>query len=325
MKAILFKKYGSADVLHLAEVEKPVPKPGEVLLKVHAACINSWDWELLQGTPFANRMMFGLFKPKKINILGCDLAGRVEAVGSGVQQFRPGDEVFGELSGSSWGGFAEYACAPENLLALKPGDMSFSEAAAIPQAGVLALQGLRYRGAVKAGQKVLINGAGGGVGTFAIQMAKAAGAEVTGVDSARKLELMRSLGADHVIDFKQEDFTKNGQRYDLILDNVLTRSVFEGLRSLNPGGVYVVVGGRISRILQTALLGSWISKKENKKMGILIHKPNKADLEIMAEFFEAGTGGPVIDRSFPLSQTPEAMRYFGEGLVLGKVVITIDS
>ena len=218
MKAIVYTKYGPPDVLELKEVAKPTPKDNEVLIKVHAASVNDWDWALLRGVPFVNRLTTGILKPIKIKILGSDIAGRVEAVGKNAKQFQAGDEVFGDLSGLAWGGFAEYVCAPENRLILKPASMSFEQAAAIPQAAVLALQGLRDKRQVQPGQKVLINGAGGGAGSFAIQIAKSFGVEVTGVDSTTKLDMMRSLGADHVIDYKQEDFTKNGQRYDLILD-----------------------------------------------------------------------------------------------------------
>ena len=217
MKAIVCTKYGSPDVLQLKEVAKPIPEDNEVLVEVHAASVNDWDWGLLRGKPFLNRLLFGLLKPK-IKILGSDIAGRVEAVGRNVKQFQPGDEVFGDISGCGWGGFAEYVCARENALALKPASMTFEEAAAVPQAAVLALQGLRDKGQIQPGQKVLINGAGGGVGTFAVQIAKSFGAEVTGVDSTRKLDMVRSIGADHVIDYTQEDFTQSGQRYDLILD-----------------------------------------------------------------------------------------------------------
>ena len=219
MKAIVYHKYSPPDVLELNEVEKPTPKDDEVLIKIHAASVNSWDWDLLRGKPFVNRLLFGLLKPK-INILGVDIAGQVEAVGRNVKRFEPGDEVFGDISGCGFGAFAEYVCARENVLALKSTSMTFQEAAAVPQAAVLALQGLRDKGQIQKGQKVLINGAGGGAGSFAVQIAKSFGAEVTGVDSTGKLDMMRSIGADQVIDYTQEDFTKNGQVYDLILDVV---------------------------------------------------------------------------------------------------------
>jgi len=322
MKAIVYEKYGPPDVLHLKEVEKPTPKDNEVLIKVHAASVNSWDWGLLRGKPFVNRLMFGLLKPK-IKILGVDIAGRVEAVGRNVKQFQPGDEVFGDISGCGWGGFAEYVCARENALALKPASMTFEEAAAVPQAAVLALQGLRDKRQIQPGQKVLINGAGGGAGTFAVQIAKSFGAEVTGVDSTSKLDMMRSIGADQVIDYTQEDFTKSEQRYDFILDFAAHHSIFDYKRALSPKGIYVMVGGSMARIFQAVFLGPLISMTGSKKMGILAHKPNK-DLDFMKELFEAGKVVPVIDRRYPLSEVAEALRYFGEGHAKGKVVITLE-
>jgi NADPH:quinone reductase-like Zn-dependent oxidoreductase len=320
MKAIVYTKYGPPDVLQLKEIEKPTPKDNEVLVRVHAASVNSWDWDLLRGTPFLIRL-WGLLKPK-YKILGADIAGRVEAVGRNVKQIQPGDEVFGDLCECGWGGFAEYVCARENALALKPSSMTFEEAAAIPQAAVLALQGIRDKGQIQPGQKILINGAGGGVGTFALQIAKSFGAEVTGVDSTGKLDMMRSIGADQVIDYTQEDFTKNGQRYDLILDVAAYRSIFDYKRALSPRGIYVLVGGSMARIFQTMFLGPWISMTGSKKMGILAYKPNK-DLAYIKELFEAGKVKPVIDRRYPLSEGPEALRYFGEGHARGKVVITV--
>ena len=324
MKAIVYEKYGSPDVLQLKEVEKPTPKDDEVLIKVHAASINSWDFDFLRGTPFIARF-WGLRKPRN-KILGTDIAGRVEAVGRNVTQFQPGDEVFGEVSrrflSIGWGGFAEYACAHENSMMLKPASMTFEEAAAVPQVAALALGGFRYKGQIQPGQKVLINGAGGGVGTFVIQIAKHFGAEVTGVDSTGKLDMMRSIGADHVIDYTKEDFTKNGQRYDLILDVAAYHSIFDYKRALSPKGIYVMVGGSTARIFQVVFLGPLISMTTSKKMGILMHKPNK-DLAFMKELFEAGKVKPVIDRRYPLSEVAEAFRYFGEGHAKGKVVITM--
>jgi NADPH:quinone reductase-like Zn-dependent oxidoreductase len=321
MKAIVYERYGSPDVLELREVEKPVPKDNEILIKVYAASVNDWDWGLLRGKPFVNRLLFGLLKPK-IKILGVDIAGQVEAVGGNVKKFQPGDEVFGDLSGCGWGGFAEYVCALENALSLKPASITFEEAAAVPQAAVLALQGLRDKRQIQPGQKVLINGAGGGAGTFAVQIAKSFGAEVTGVDSTSKLDMMRSIGADQVIDYTREDFTKNGQRYDLILDFAAYHSIFDYKRALSPKGIYVMVGGSSARIFQVMFLGPWISMTGSKKMGILMHKPNK-DLAFMKELFEAGKVVPIIDRRYPLNETAEALRYFGEGHAQGKVVITV--
>jgi NADPH:quinone reductase-like Zn-dependent oxidoreductase len=322
MKAIVYERYGPPEVLQLKEVEKPTPKDSEVLVKVYAASVNDWDWGLLRGTPFMNRLFFGLLKPK-IKILGGDIAGRVEAVGRNIKQFQPGDEVYGDLSGSGFGGFAEYVCVREKALVLKPASMTFEEAAAVPQAAVLALQGLRDKGQIQPGQKVLINGAGGGAGTFAVQIAKSFGAEVTGVDSTRKLDIMRSIGADHVIDYTQEDFTKKGQRYDWIIDFAAHHSIFDYNRSLSPKGIYVIVGGSTARIFQVMFLGPLISMITSKRMGILTHKPNK-DLVFIKELFEAGKVKPVMDKRYPLSEVPEALRYFGEGHARGKVVITLE-
>ncbi|MGB3860960.1 MAG: NAD(P)-dependent alcohol dehydrogenase [Candidatus Aminicenantaceae bacterium] len=323
MKAIVYQKYGYPDVLELKEVEKPTPKDNEVLIKVRAASVNSTDLGFLEGKPFVVRLMFGLLKPKT-KILGCDIAGRVEALGRNVKQFQPGDEVFGDISGCGLGGFAEYVCARENVLALKPAGMTFEEAASVPQAAILALQGLRDKGRIQPGQKVLINGAGGGVGTFAVQIAKSFGAFVTGVDSTRKLDMMRSIGADRVIDYTQEDFTKNGQVYDLILDVVTYRSIFDYKRVLSPKGIYVMLGGGSwARVYQTMFLGPLISMTGSRKMRILMHKPNKG-LAFMIELFEAGKVAPVIDRSYPLSEVAEALQYLGEGHAKGKVVITLE-
>ncbi len=323
MKAIVYERYGPPDVLQLKEVEKPTPKDNEVLIKVHAAAVNDWDWGFLIGKPFVNRLLAGLRKPK-IKILGCDIAGRVEAVGGNVKQFQPGDEVFGDLCECGFGGFAEYVCARENVLELKPASMTFDQAAAIPQAAMLAVQGLRDKGQIQSGQKLLINGAGGGVGTFGVQIAKLYGVEVTGVDSSGKLDMMRSLGFDHVIDYTKEDFTKNGQCYDLILDNKMNRSIFDYMRSLSPNGIYVTAGGSMVRFLQAFLLGPLISMFSKKSIRIVALKPNK-DLAYMSELFEAGKVKPVIDGPYKLSEVPEAMRYFGEGNHKGKIVITMEN
>ncbi|MFC1994277.1 NAD(P)-dependent alcohol dehydrogenase [Chloroflexota bacterium] len=323
MKAIVYEKYGPPDVLQLQEVGKPIPKGNEVLVKVHAASVNDWDWGLLRGTPFVNRVLAGLLKPKRIKIIGGDIAGRVEAVGGNVKQFQLGDEVFGDLSGCGFGAFAEYVCARENALVLKPASMTFEEAAAVPQAAVLALGGLRDKGQIQPGQKVLINGAGGGAGTFAVQIAKSFEAEVTGVDSTRKLDIMRSIGADHVIDYTQEDFTKNGQHYDLILDFAAHHSILDYKHALSPKGTYVMVGGSSARMFQTMFLGPLISMTTSKKMGMLLHRPNK-DLAFIKELFEADKVKPIIDKRYPLSEVPEALRYFGKGHARGKVVITVE-
>ena len=326
MKAILYHRYGSPDVLELEEVQKPAPRDDEVLVKVHAASVNSWDWDLLRGTPFLARLVGGgLLKPRH-KILGTDVAGRVEAVGKNVRRLQPGDEVFGELSwrfiSLGWGGFAEYVCDRESSMTIKPAGMTFDEAAAIPQVAALALGGLRYNGQIQHGQKVLINGAGGGVGTFAVQIAKYFGAEVTGVDSTSKLDMVRSLGADHVIDYTQEDFTRNGQRYDLIIDVAAYRSTFDYKRALSPKGAYGVIGGSQARFFQTTFLGPWISMIGDKKLGTVGAKPNQG-LAFIIELFEAGKVVPVIDRRYPLAEVAEAFRYFGEGHVQGKIVITM--
>ncbi len=322
MKAAVYNTYGSPEVLQLKDIQKPIPKDNEVLVKIFAASVNSWDWDLLRGKPKIYRLIFGLFRPK-YHILGADVAGRIEAVGKNITQFKSGDEVFGDLSVCGWGGFAEYVCCPETALTKKPANMTFVEAAAIPQAGVMALQGIRDYGQVQPGQKVLINGAGGGVGTFAIQMAKSNGAEVTGVDRTEKLEFMKSIGADHVIDFTKEDFTKSGKKYDLILDVMAFHSAFDYNRALNLRGKYVIVGGAVSSILHILTIGSFMSMTGTQKFRILMHKPNK-DLDFLKELYKKGTIRPVIDRQYPLHKVPEALRYLGEGKVKGKVVITVE-
>jgi len=323
MRAIVYHTYGSPDVLKLEEVQKPVPRDDEVLVKVHAASVNAGDWHLLRAKPFLVRLSSGLLKPKN-TILGSDIAGRVEAVGRNVKQFQPGDEVFGNTAKYGFGGFAEYVSVPENALVLKPTKISFEEAAAVPQAALTALQGLRDKGHIQPGQKVLIHGASGGVGTFAVQIAKSFGAEVTGVDSTRKLDMLRSIGADHVIDYTQEDFTHNGQRYDLILEVVASRSIFDYKRALSPKGIYVMVGGSLAAILQGFLLGPLISMTGSKKMGSVMWKPNnQEDLAILEELFAAGKVAPVIDRRYPLREVPEALRYLEAGHARGKVVITV--
>lgn len=319
LKAIVYTKYGGPEVLQVKEIEKPFPKDDEVLIKVYAASINDWDFGLLQGD-FINRLLNGLLKPKK-KILGSDIAGRIEAVGKNVKQFKTGDDVYGDLSGR-WGGFAEYTCAREKALALKPAGMSFEEAAAIPQAAMLAVQGLIDKGKIHAGHKLLINGAGGGVGTFGVQIAKLYGVEVTGVDSTSKLSMLRSMGFDHVIDYTREDFTKNGQCYDLILDVKTNRSIFDYTRALCPDGIYVTVGGSMVRLLQALFLGPWISMISKKHIRIVSLKPNK-DLVYMNELFEAGKVKPVIDGPYKLNEFPEAFRIFGKGEHKGKVVITM--
>ena len=320
MKAIVYEKYGTPDVLQLKEVAKPVPGEDEVLVKVHAASINDWDLGLLYGD-FINRMLNGLRKPRR-NILGSDIAGKIETVGKKVKRFKAGDDVYGDLSGQ-WGGFAEYVCAPEKSLSLKPAAMSFEEAAAIPQAAMLAVQGLIDKGKIKQAQKVLINGAGGGVGTFAIQIAKLYGAEVTGVDKATKLEMLRSIGFDHVIDYTKEDFRKNGKVYDLILDAKTNRSAFDYARSLNRNGVYVTVGGSIGHLLQVLILAPLIRMIQSKHLRIVALKPNK-DLAFMNDLFEKGKVRTVIDGPYRLDQLGEAFRHFAKADHKGKIVITMN-
>jgi NADPH:quinone reductase-like Zn-dependent oxidoreductase len=317
MKAIVAMKYGSPDVLELVDVEKPTPKDYQVLVKVHAASVNAYDWHMLEGKPFLARLMGGgLLKPRN-KMPGSDIAGQVEAVGSNVKEFHVDDEVFG----FGVGGFAEYACARQDLLVLKPATLTFEEAAATPLAALTALQGLRDKGKIQQGQKVLINGASGGVGTFAVQIAKSFGAEVTAVCSTGKMDIARSIGADHVIDYTKEDFTRSGQLYDLILATAGHHSIFDYKRALSPKGIYVFVGG--SGIIQAMTLGPLISKIGNKKMGFFIMKPNKKDLFFVKGLLEAGKVKPVIDRRYPLSEVPEALRYLEEGHAKGKIVITI--
>jgi NADPH:quinone reductase-like Zn-dependent oxidoreductase len=303
--------------MELQEVERPAPKDSEVLVKVHAASINSWDWELTQGV---GHITFGRRGRPPVRILGCDISGTVEEVGREVTRFSPGDQVFGDLSGSGWGGFAEYACAKEKVFAPKSASMSHEEAAATPQAGLLALQGLR-KGGLKEGQRVLINGAGGGVGTFAIQMAKARGTVVTGVDRGDKADTMLSLGADHVVDYEKEDFTRRGEVYDLILDVTSRRSVFEYKPALAPRGVCIILGGKGTKILGSVLLGSWVLGSRKVKVGIL--RRLTQDLEHMIELYEADKVKPVIDRTYALGEVADAYRYFGEGGVKGKIVIRV--
>ena len=322
MKAIVCHKYGPPDVLKLTDVEKPIPEDNQVLVKIHAASVNYGNLVLLRGKPFLARFAFGLLKPK-YPIPGGDIAGQVEAVGKDVKQFQPGDEVFGDLSGCGWGGFAEYVSVPEHALALKPANLSFEEAAAVPMAGVTALQGLRDKGKIQSGQKVLIHGASGGVGTFAVQIAKSFGAEVTGVCSTRNVDILRSIGADHAIDYTKEDFTQQKQSYDLILAVNGYQPISAYKRALNPNGIFVHVGGSGAQLFQAMVLGPWISMTGSKKMGSMLQRANQKDLMYMKELLEAGKVKPVIDRCYKLSEIPEALRYFEEGHAQGKVVITV--
>jgi NADPH:quinone reductase-like Zn-dependent oxidoreductase len=321
MKAIVYTRYGSPDVLELKEVDKPIPKDNEVLIKVHAVSVNAYDWHLLRGEPFIARLYAGLRRPKN-TILGEDIAGRVEVVGKNATQFKPGDEVFGDIAASGSGGFAEYVCSRERLLVLKPAAMTFEAAAAMPMAAITALQGLRDKGRIRAGQRVLINGASGGVGTFAVQIAKCFGAKVTAVCSTRNLDMARSLGADQVIDYTQEDFTRSGERYDLILAANGYHPLADYKRALNPGGIYVMTGGSNRQIFQALLLGPWMSIG-GRKLGGMTAKSSQKDLAFLKGLFEAGKVKPVIDRVYALGEVAEAIRYLEEGHARGKVVITI--
>ncbi|UCB42973.1 MAG: NAD(P)-dependent alcohol dehydrogenase [Dehalococcoidales bacterium] len=321
MKAIICTKYGPPEVLRLTEVEKPTPNDNEILVKIYASSVNPHDWRSMRADPVLVRLMGGGFLKPKHKILGVDIAGQVEAVGRNVKQFQPGDEVFG---GIDFGGFAEYACVTEDNLVLKPTSMKFEEAAAVPAAAISALQGLRDKGQIKSGQKVLINGASGGVGTFAVQIAKYFGGEVTGVCSTRNLDMVRSIGADHVIDYTEEDFTKSGQNYDLILALAGYHPISAYKRALSPRGIYVMVGGSNAQMFQSLLLGPWMSMTGSKKMVVLSAKPNKEDLIFIQELLEAGKVVPVIDRRYPLSEVAEAIGYLEKGHAQGKVVITIE-
>lgn len=323
MKAMVYHTYGSPDVLALEEVQKPVPGDTEVLVRVYAAGVNAGDWHLLRGSPFPVRLIAGLRKPKQ-TILGSDVAGRVEAVGGKVARLRPGDEVFGSLSTSGFGAFAEYVCARKEALALKPASLSFEEAAGVPLAALTALQGLRDVGQIQPGHKVLVNGASGGVGSFAVQIAKALGAEVSGVCSTSKVEMVRSLGADHVIDYKQEDFTRNGRQYDLILDAAAYRPLADHRRALAPTGIYVLVGGSVIRLFQTILLGSLRSKKGGQQYKTFILQSKPANLQYIKELIEMGKLRPIIERCYPLAQLPDALRHLEAGQAKGKVVISLE-
>lgn len=322
MKAVVYTEYGSPAVLQLQEVEKPTPKDDEVLIKIHAAAITAGDAVVLKGEPFVTRFVTGLLKPKN-TIPGKEMAGRVEAVGGNVTQFQPGDEVFGDLSVAGWGAFAEYVAVPENAVALKPANMSFDQAAAAPESAVVALQALRDKGKIQPGQKVLINGASGGVGSYAVQIAKSFGAEVTAVCSTRNIDMVRSMGADHVIDYTQEDFTQNGRRYDLILAANGYHPISDYRRALSPEGIYVATGGSMTQSLQATMLGPFISMTGSKKMGGMMVKPNQDDLVFVKELLEAGKVVPVIDRRYSLDEVAEAFHYIGEGHAQGKVVITV--
>jgi NADPH:quinone reductase-like Zn-dependent oxidoreductase len=320
MKAIIYEKYGPPEVLELKEIEKPIPGDNEVLVEVHAASLNAYDWRMLRGKPFLVRLSKGLFKPRE-GVAGEDLAGRVAAVGKDVKRFSPGDEVFG----GGRGAFADHACVAEDRLAAKPASLTFEEAAALPMAGITALQALRDRGQIQPGMRVLVHGAGGGVGTFAVQIARSFGTDVTAVCGPRNVELMKSLGANRVIDYTKEDFAKGGERYNLILAVNGHRSIFTFRRSLSPGGVCVIAGGSMALIHQGLLLGPAISLLSHKKTFVMVARTNARDLDILGALQQSGRLKPVIDRRYPLNEIVEAMRYLEEGHAQGKVVITVEA
>lgn len=320
MKAAVYTRYGPPDVLQIRDVEKPVPNDNEVLIKVRAASVNPLDWHFVRGKPLFVRLMIGgLLKPKDTRP-GRDVAGQVEAVGRNVAQFKPGEEVFGACRGA----IAEYACAREDRLALKPASISFEDAAAVPVAALTALQGLRDKGRIQRGHKVLVDGASGGVGTFAVQIAKSFGAEVTAVCRTRNVDTARSIGADHVIDYTREDFTQSGQRYDLILAANAYHSIFDYRRALGQDGIYVMAGGGGVQMLQAMFLGPLLSLIGSKKMCSFMAKINQEDLVLLKDLLAAGKVVPVIDRRYPLSDVAEALGYLEEGHAQGKVVITVE-
>lgn len=321
MRAILCRRYGPPDVLRLEELPRPTPGDNEVLVRIHAASVNAADLDMLSGK-FMVR--FGAPLKPQHPILGSDIAGRIEAVGSGAAEFRPGDEVFGDLTEWGFGAFAEYVAVPEDALVAKPTSLSFLEAAAVPTAGAVALLNLHGKKAIRPGQRVLVNGAGGGMGTFAVQIAKSFGAEVTGVDIGSKLDMVRSIGADHLIDYTRSDFTRSDERYDLVLDVAAHHSIFECKHVLAPGGIYRFVGGSVGAALQAVFLGPWISRFGDTTMGILMAYPKKKELARMKALLDAGKVSPVIDRSFPLAEVSDALRYLAEGKVRGKVVVAVE-
>ena len=321
MKAAIYTRYGSPDVVQIMDVEKPVPNDNEVLIKVRAASVNPYDWHFMRGMPYFLRLLAGLRKPKDTR-LGADVAGQVEAIGSKVTQFKPGDEAFGICRGA----FAEYACISESTLAMKPKNVTFEQAASAPIAALTALQALRDKGHIQPGRNVLVNGAAGGVGTFGVQIAKSFGADVTGVCSTRNVEMVRSIGADQVVDYTQDDFTKSGRRYDIILDAVGNHSLSACRRILNPKGILVTAGGTAGRWmigpLTRGIRASVVSPFVSQNMVGILAKPNREDLNILGELMATGKVAPVIDRRYSLSEVPEAIRYLEAGHARGKVVIT---
>jgi NADPH:quinone reductase-like Zn-dependent oxidoreductase len=323
MKAIVCDRYGPPEVLQLQEVEKPSPKANEVLIKVHASSFNAADFEILRGAWTAR--FTGPRRPDQ-RIPGSDVSGVIEAVGVGVTEFQVGDEIVGDLFYSGKGAWAEYVCAPVKVLTPKSPNMTFEQAAAYPHAAIVVIQCLREKRPVQPGDRVLINGAGGGMGTFAVQIAKYYGAEVTGVDSAQKLDLLRSIGADHVIDYKQEDFAKSGQTYDVILDTVARRSLRQCKRVLNPDGLYVMVGGSRRAIFEAVTVGPLISRNDSRHLGLNLwgREYNGEDMSYLEQLFDEGHVVPIIDRSFSLSEVSEGLRYLEDGLALGKLTVNIE-
>lgn len=325
MKAMVYYRYGNADVFRLEDVEKPSPQPHEVLVKIYSASINSWDWDLVQGKPFITRLAInGLFRPKN-KIIGSDFAGKVEAVGEHVHNIQVGDNVFGDISESGFGAFAEYAAVPPHLLTVKPEEMTFPQAAAIPQAGLMALNGIRQFGEINKGQSVLINGAGGGVGCFAVQIAKHLGAEVTGVDSGEKLEMIRSIGADHVIDYRKDDYTQAGIKYDYILDTVAYHHPRDYMEVLKNNGNFVMVGGSLFTVFKIMIQGKGILKRTGKHLILLMHQVQRDDLEILKDYFLRGIITPVIHNTYHLEELPEPLNEIKEGKVKGKAIINIKT
>jgi NADPH:quinone reductase-like Zn-dependent oxidoreductase len=322
MKAIVQREYGSTDSLRLEDVERPSPKKDEVLIRVQAAAVNDYDWSLVRGKPYLYRLMFGLTEPRN-RIPGMEVSGVVESLGPEAKAFCEKDEVFGDTSEFGFGCFAEYVAVSEKALTKKPETKSFVEAASIPHAAMLAFQGLQDLGKIANGQKLLINGAGGGVGSFGLQIAKLWNAEVTGVDTGPKLEMMKQIGFDHVVDYRREDFTRSGKKYDLILDTKTTRSPWAYLRSLSPGGRYVTVGGSLPRLLQAFVLGPMLAGTADKKIRILALKPNKG-IEHVVELFASGKLKCTIDGPYSLAEAPKAIRRFGQGRHFGKVVLTLE-
>lgn len=321
MRAIVQKKYGGLEVFQIAEVEKPTPKDDEVLVRVHAAGVNDWELGLMAGRPLFMRLFIGLFRPK-IRIPGCEVAGVVEAVGQDVTRFQPGKKVYSDLSYGKFGAFADYVCVKQSELSHMPTNMSFAQAAAIPHAGLLALQGLKDLAGIREGQTLLINGAGGGVGTIGLQFAKQFRCRVTGVDSERKQEYMHLLSFDHVIDYEKEDFAKSGKQYDVILDNKSMRSPFACAAALNAGGIYMSIGGNIWRVLQCALFKKWIAWRHNKRIEVLGLKPNRG-LDYLTGLVESGKILPAVDKRYPLEQTAEAIERFQAAKHCGKIVVLV--